>query len=407
VWCICVQNLNSDRVGRTDTLETLLQAIEHAFNGVGTESPSVRHESLAALGKLIIQCPTVIKTPSTMRIFIPIVARSLLDEVDKVREKAYVVLALTLNHLQNPTSGILHVPETISDLLSTEVSQHLLTQLNLKLNEGKEMVAIRAWGYYVVLLGRSIIKHSLINPLLKIPSRTFQSAECDVRAETFYAWKYLIDNFVQQPNSLSIPKRLALLVTPLTVCLTTEKEDKVRVAGFRSWIYLLQCLGAQIPVLQVWDTAVAPCIDLFLKDDQTPCSNANNNNNTNTKEEIKCALLHLLVHMLRFSSSDCQKSSSSHEITTNLPIPFSLKSLPTGLSFSKEFWSLKLHSWLEWIHLFLSDIDLFKKREKEITSLVSELWRCILHRLLIILNKPIGMFRFHSLFKESEFFSAF
>jgi hypothetical protein len=358
-------------MSRIETLEQVVKAIEYALDNIGKESPSVRHEALAALAKLVIQCPVIVRVSSTVKILIVLLARYMLDDVDRVREKANVVLTLTLNHLQDSTTGLLHIPETISDALSHEITTNLLSQLNDKLSEGKELIVIRAWGYFVALLARSIIKNGLINPLLKIPSSTFKSTNSDVRSETFHSWKYLIDNFTQQPNSIVVPKRLTLLITPFVACLPTEKNTNVLITAFRSWIYLLQCLGLQITESHVWDTAVAPCVELFAKLDHT----------SDPKSEIKLALLKLLVHLIRCKQPNTQLQDSKNESSYSFSPPFSLKSFPVITSLSREFWFLRLKSWLEWFHLFLTDSELFKNQEKETPQLLTELWRCTLFQL--------------------------
>jgi len=189
VWCLSIQNINVEQMSRVETLETVIKAIDHALGDVGKESPSVRHEALDALGKLVVQCPIVVKMQSTANILVILLARCILDDVDKVREKANVIMALTLNHLQDSTTGFLRIPETLSEALANEITTNLLSQLSTKLIDGKENVVIRAWGYYVALLARSLIKRDLVNPLLKIPSTTFKSTNSDVRAETFQLWK--------------------------------------------------------------------------------------------------------------------------------------------------------------------------------------------------------------------------
>jgi len=86
-----------------------------------------------------------------------------------------------------------------------------------------------------------------------------------VRVQSCQSWRYLIDNFSLQPNSLLVVKRLKLLIAPIVNCLTTDKELAVKQEAVKTWLYLLNKLGDH--VAHNYDHVIQPCLDAICKDD--------------------------------------------------------------------------------------------------------------------------------------------
>jgi hypothetical protein len=163
-----VQNLSTVVLSERETLVALLTALRHAIEGLGaTDSSSVRHEGVSAIARLILQCPQIIFTDQVVQLWLPVLLVHMLDPVVKVRDKAVSSIVMSLVQLAKLSAS---VPEHISRSVFDTLADRLMTRINEKMEQNEDLIVVRAWGYIVTLLGRSILQADLINALLKIPS---------------------------------------------------------------------------------------------------------------------------------------------------------------------------------------------------------------------------------------------
>lgn len=65
------------------------------------------------------------------------------------------------------------------------MKQNLLTGMKDLLNSGMKIQAIRAWGWFIKLLGSYALKNrNLVNDMLKIPEHTFSDCDSQLQIAT-------------------------------------------------------------------------------------------------------------------------------------------------------------------------------------------------------------------------------
>ena len=75
-------------------------------------------------------------------------------------------------------------------MLFEDVRAVYLEKMDALLKEGHVVAVVRAWGYFVALLGSYLFKSNLLNTLLKIPEKTFTHSTPAVRTVSFVSWTY-------------------------------------------------------------------------------------------------------------------------------------------------------------------------------------------------------------------------
>ncbi|XP_031481646.1 uncharacterized protein LOC116251483 isoform X2 [Nymphaea colorata] len=187
VWCISMQQFHSSFVIAQSN--PLLGAVIYALdNPMG--SLSTTFEATQALVKLVSQMSDNMRTLSSM--WAPPIYRRLLSLDKKERD-------MSIRCLQKVKSCILPPLPTLSKVVSADIQQKLLYQLDALLQQsGCKVHAIQAWGWLIRLLGFYTIKHRrLLNQLLKVPEKTFSDNDPQVQIASQVAWEALIDVFVQ------------------------------------------------------------------------------------------------------------------------------------------------------------------------------------------------------------------
>ncbi|RDX89609.1 Telomere-associated protein RIF1, partial [Mucuna pruriens] len=263
VWCLSVQQLGASFL--VIHFYSLLRAIVHALdNPMG--SLSTTFEATQAVMKLSGQLSEQMKGSS--HIWAPPIYRRLLS-IDKRERDASERCLLKIRSTVIPPSL------DLSKVIAKDMKIKLLNEMKDLLDNGMKIQAIRAWGWFVRMLGSHALKNRhLVNDMLKIPERTFTDLVPQVQIATQVAWEGLIDALVHCPifvserntstegNSLEkqhslgrkscddqangFSKSIKLIMTPLIGIMSSKCDISVRSSCFNTWCYLLHKLDIYI-----------------------------------------------------------------------------------------------------------------------------------------------------------------
>ncbi|XP_043210119.1 telomere-associated protein RIF1-like [Amphibalanus amphitrite] len=114
--------------------------------------------------------------------------------------------------------------------------------------------ALTAWALLVDCLGARLQSTALINQVLQVIQAPFRSNNNELRRRSFVAWRSMVNNFLASGRLHENPKRLKLLITPLTQGNTGRPA--VAVEKFRVWWTLLAGLGPHLSA--TFDTTTEP-----------------------------------------------------------------------------------------------------------------------------------------------------
>jgi len=131
------------------------------------------------------------------------------------------------------------------------------------------------WNICVRLLGRHL--HSgagLINGLMTVVEKAFKQKETAALVEAaFRSWMVLMDNFALAHQILNTPKRVKLLMRPLTV--NNAKAESTTLQKFSAWWHLIYLLGSNNHLHL--DTVILPFLKFcyghkseFTKEEEAP-----------------------------------------------------------------------------------------------------------------------------------------
>ncbi|KAM6580085.1 hypothetical protein CsatA_003859 [Cannabis sativa] len=275
VWCISIQQLNESVL--VPHFDSLLQAVVH-----GVENPmgslSTTYEAIQAIMRLGVQLPEKMRVFS--HIWAPSIYRRLLSSDKRERDMSERCL-LKIRSLILPPSL------NLSKVLVKDMKQTLLTRMKDLLNHGSKVQTIRAWGWFIQLLGAYALKNrNLINDMLKIPELTFLDQDPQLQIASQVAWEGLIDALIhpgilpntrndatedecfQQMGASKIQnneiqangflKSLKLIMTPLIGIMSSKCDASVYTSCFNTWCYLLHKLGSAVNCSSVKKLVLQP-----------------------------------------------------------------------------------------------------------------------------------------------------
>ncbi|KAF4346088.1 hypothetical protein G4B88_030865 [Cannabis sativa] len=262
VWCISIQQLNESVL--VPHFDSLLQAVVH-----GVENPmgslSTTYEAIQAIMRLGVQLPE--KMRGFSHVWAPSIYRRLLSSDKRERDMSERCL-LKIRSLMLPPSLNLSKHEDL-------------------LNHGSKVQTIRAWGWFIQLLGAYALKNrNLINDMLKIPELTFLDQDPQLQIASQVAWEGLIDALIHPgilPNTRNdatedecfqqmgaskiqnneiqangFSKSLKLIMTPLIGIMSSKCDASVYTSCFNTWCYLLHKLGSAVNCSSVKKLVLQP-----------------------------------------------------------------------------------------------------------------------------------------------------
>ncbi|KAI4344179.1 hypothetical protein L6164_011435 [Bauhinia variegata] len=262
VWCISVQQLDASFLATH--YHSLLRAILHALdNPMG--SLSTTFEAIQAIVKLAAQLNDQMRDSS--HIWAPSIYRRLISIEKKERDASESCLLKIRSTIIPPSLDL-------SKVLIRNLKEKLLNGMKDLIDQGMKVQAIRAWGWFVRMLGSCALKNRhLVNDMLKIPERTLTDLDPQVQIATQVAWEGLIDalvhcpislekntpvgeNSAQQKHSLErkncdiqangFPKIIKLIMTPLIGIMSNKCDTSVKSSCFNTWCYLLHKLDISV-----------------------------------------------------------------------------------------------------------------------------------------------------------------
>ncbi|KAM0828422.1 hypothetical protein ACQ4PT_067567 [Festuca glaucescens] len=271
VWCISVQQLEASVV--EDKASTLLTAIAYALdNPFG--SLSTTFEAVQATMKLGSQNPKGMRDLSSM--WVPPIYRRLLSSEKPERDMAERCLIKV-------SSVILPPQSSLSKEVASDLEQKLLSSMINMLNDpSKKIQAVKAWGWFVSLLGASAVStRPLLNKILKVPEQLFTDPDPQVQITTMVTWRNLVDAFfapqalenVDQETVLSPIeprvhasaqiKKIRLIMMPLCGVLLRSHNITLSSSCLSTWHYLLYKLGDLINHLSILEAAFGTVLKII------------------------------------------------------------------------------------------------------------------------------------------------
>ena len=122
--------------------------------------------------------------------------------------------------------------------------QKVMVKFRDDLESSMEVTILDHWNICVKLLGRHL--HSgagLINGLMTVVEKAFKQKDVAALVEAaFRSWMVLMDNFALAQQILNTPKRVKLLMRPLTV--NNAKAESTTLQKFSAWWHLIYLLGS-------------------------------------------------------------------------------------------------------------------------------------------------------------------
>ncbi|KAH7688523.1 telomere-associated protein RIF1 protein [Dioscorea alata] len=160
----------------------------------------------------------------------------------------------------------------------------------------QKILTIRAWGWYVSLLGYDAMnKRKLINSLLKVPEMTFSCQDPQIQIASLVAWESLVDLFFSSPpldvkteiargdvaqQIKSAPslydkrvgehqiavllKHIKVIMMPLKRIVSKKCDTSVHLSCLKTWHYLLHKLGWSVNHPAIATTAFWVILELIL-----------------------------------------------------------------------------------------------------------------------------------------------
>lgn len=133
-----------------------------------------------------------------------------------------------------------------------------------------------------------ILHHQLpiVNAFLQIMELSFKHSNNDIKARGYDAWIYLIKNFAIDPEFLLKPKKLSLLLMPLTNKTRQTKNEQVSKSKALAWICLIEQVNSKIT--SQLNTLVIPffnfCLAEYLNNGSGTDSTMSSSNNSTLSE---------------------------------------------------------------------------------------------------------------------------
>ncbi|XP_030464746.1 uncharacterized protein LOC115684187 isoform X1 [Syzygium oleosum] len=277
MWCISMQQFDGSLLNAH--FQSLLKAIVHALdNPFG--SLSTTFEAIQAVMKIASQLGEMMRDSS--HIWTPPLYRRLLSTDKRERDMTERCL-LKIKSIMLPPSL------TLSKVLALDMKERLLTSMKEMLEQGFKVQTVRAWGWFIRLLGdHALRKRCLLNDMLKIPELTFSDQDVQVQIASQFAWEGIIDALTQpivqaqrsnttkekqmqrahgsrfdNDHSLSsgFLKSIKLIMTPLIGIISSKSDLSVHSSCFNTWCYLLHKLDIYVNHPLVRNLVLEPVVE--------------------------------------------------------------------------------------------------------------------------------------------------
>ncbi|NXH16284.1 RIF1 protein, partial [Bucco capensis] len=256
LWVISKQMFPSEIVGKE--VSNIISALETILTKGDVQSMVVEYEAANVIIHLMEQTPAQMGEEAVRwaKLIIPLVVHS----AHKVKLRGATALEMGMPLLLQKQEEVAAVTE---HLMTTK----LISELRKLFSTKNETFVLKLWPLFIKLLGKTLHRSgSFINSLLQLEELGFRSGSPAVKKIAFLAWKSLIDNFALNPDILCGPKRLKLLMQPLSSI--QVRTEALALTKLEVWWYLLTRLGPQLPAN--FEQVCVPLIQSTLSLDSSP-----------------------------------------------------------------------------------------------------------------------------------------
>ncbi|KAK6165949.1 hypothetical protein SNE40_022753 [Patella caerulea] len=231
LWVLSKQNIQPDLIA--EELDNIMSSITHCLTKWKGQAQTVEYEAVNAIARLNALVNKEMREKTKWE---KICLGLLIHPAAKVREKALITLEKGCETAVNKN--------TVKEIIP-EVKSKIIAELK-RMFVGNELFVLRAWSFLVKYFGEELHHGGFINILLPIAETGFKRVEPEYKMATFRAWKILIDNFATNPNIITDPKRVKLVMQVFKV--NNAKTEGVAVEKFNTWVYFVRNLGSKISV---------------------------------------------------------------------------------------------------------------------------------------------------------------
>ncbi|XP_010159043.1 PREDICTED: telomere-associated protein RIF1, partial [Eurypyga helias] len=235
LWVISKQAFPSEIIKKE--VSSIISTLEMILTKGDVQSMVVEYEALNVIIRLMEQTPAQMGEEAVRwaKLIIPLVVHS----AHKVQLRGATALEMGMPLLLQKQQEVAAITE---QLMTTK----LISELQKMFSTKNETYVLKLWPLFVKLLGKTLHRSgSFINSLLQLEELGFRSGSPVVKKIAFIAWKSLIDNFALNPDILCSPKRLKLLMQPLSSI--HVRTEALALTKLEVWWYLLMRLGPQLP----------------------------------------------------------------------------------------------------------------------------------------------------------------
>jgi hypothetical protein len=257
------------------------------------QSGNAQQEAATAFNKVISRIPQAFADRAEL--WIAPALRAMVVDIPSIREHMRSSFKVMLPLLCPPNDSLVALTVSL-------VKSDILPSMDRLAKVGKYDDMLYAWEVTVTLLGPRLLKGGFINDILRFTQHSFLHEDLAIRVSSFRAWRKLVDNMAAFAQPIIEPKKVMLLMTPITTCI--KKEEKadvnVRLAAVGTWCHILNVIGCN--VAQVTDSVIVPILPC--------CINSSDESIFNTG----VAILEIFVGCRTSSSLDFASQMASSEI---------------------------------------------------------------------------------------------
>ncbi|KAF9150040.1 DNA-binding protein rif1 [Linnemannia schmuckeri] len=223
--------------------EQIIQSIANHLNS-RLNSTSATNEGILNLIAFLINHPEEI-VPSA-QVWLSSLLLLLVHDVPGIRKKALEsVQALIPTFLQTDDNRL----RMAAISFMNEHGEKFVQKLDEEhLKPSHEVFALRVWGTVVIVLGKDLHRHPVLNPMLKIVEIAFNrgiNKNTDAKITAFKAWTRLIYNF-SRGGHLHAEKTRKLIFRPIAKGLGSLNHNRTRLAATNAWMALVYGLGSEL-----------------------------------------------------------------------------------------------------------------------------------------------------------------
>ncbi|KAG0373397.1 DNA-binding protein rif1, partial [Mortierella sp. AD032] len=223
--------------------EQIIKSIANHLNS-RLNSTSATNEAILNLIAFLMNHPEEI-VPSAQAWLSPLLLL-LVHDVPGIRKKALEsIQALIPTFLQTDDNRLRMAAVTFMNEHGDQFVQKLDAE---HLKAAHEVFALRIWGTLVIVLGKDLHRHPMLNPMLKIVEIAFNRGvgkNNDAKITAFKSWTRLIYNF-SRGGHLHSEKTRKLIFRPIAKGLAAINHNRARLAATNAWMALIYGLGPEL-----------------------------------------------------------------------------------------------------------------------------------------------------------------